>query len=180
MNTKLNNLTSFGLGALETLVLSRWSGIICLCLMLCLAGMAQAVEYDLYIAGTQVTSDNANDILDNGKISYNASSKTLTIGGDIRTYDESTPCIKSGIDYLIIKVDAMSELSANKEVICLDSKKTTITGSSLLTLYSEDISVETIIQKNGNGPVVTRTEPPAFPRNSRGRLGFPGPTQEDA
>ena len=150
MNTKLNNLTSFRLGALETLALSRWSGIICLCLMLCLAGMAQAVEYDLYIAGTQVTSDNANDILDNGKISYNASSKTLTIGGDIRTYDESTPCIKSGIDYLIIKVDAMSELSANKEVICLDSKKTTITGSSLLTLYSEDISVETIIQKNGN------------------------------
>ena len=25
--------------------------------------------------------------------------------------------------------------------------------------------------------VVTRAEPPAFPRNSRGRLGFPGPTQ---
>ena len=30
------------------------------------------------------------------------------------------------------------------------------------------------------GSVVTRAETPAFPRNSRGRLGFPGPTQEEA
>ena len=27
------------------------------------------------------------------------------------------------------------------------------------------------------GPAVTRAQPPAFPRNPRGRLGFPGPTQ---
>ena len=27
------------------------------------------------------------------------------------------------------------------------------------------------------GPAVTRAPPPAFPRNPRGRLGFPGPTQ---
>ena len=26
-------------------------------------------------------------------------------------------------------------------------------------------------------PAVTRAQPPAFPRNPRGRLGFPGPTQ---
>ena len=26
-------------------------------------------------------------------------------------------------------------------------------------------------------PAVTRAPPPAFPRNPRGRLGFPGPTQ---
>ena len=30
------------------------------------------------------------------------------------------------------------------------------------------------------GPVVTRAEPPAFHRNSNWRLGFPGPTQEEA
>ena len=28
-------------------------------------------------------------------------------------------------------------------------------------------------------PAVTRAPPPAFPRNPRGRLGFPGPTQGD-
>ena len=27
---------------------------------------------------------------------------------------------------------------------------------------------------------VTRVQPSAFPRNSNGRLGFPGPTQEEA
>ena len=26
---------------------------------------------------------------------------------------------------------------------------------------------------------MTRAQPPALPRNSNGRLGFPGPTQED-
>ena len=29
----------------------------------------------------------------------------------------------------------------------------------------------------GVSPAVTRAPPPAFPRNPRGRLGFPGPTQ---
>ena len=28
--------------------------------------------------------------------------------------------------------------------------------------------------------VVTRAQPPAFPSNSNGRWGFPGPTQEEA
>ena len=30
------------------------------------------------------------------------------------------------------------------------------------------------------GPAVTRAQTPAFPRNSNGRWGFPGPTQEEA
>ena len=150
MCTKLNNLRSFGLEVLEALTFSRWSGMICLFVLLCLGSIVKAEEYNLYIAGTQVTSDNASDVLGNGKVSYNTSSNTLTISDNIRTYDENTPCIKSGIDYLIIKVDAMSELRAKTQVIYLDSKKTTITGFSLLTLYSEDTSVETIIQKNGN------------------------------
>ena len=30
------------------------------------------------------------------------------------------------------------------------------------------------------GPAVTRAQPPAFARNSKGSLGFPGPTQEEA
>ena len=32
-------------------------------------------------------------------------------------------------------------------------------------------------KKEDIGPAVTRAQPPAFPRNPRGRLGFPGPTQ---
>ena len=34
-------------------------------------------------------------------------------------------------------------------------------------------------RKSRGSPAVTRAKPPAFPRNPRGRLGFPGPTQGD-
>lgn len=146
MYTKLNNLRSLGL---EAFAFSRWSGIICLVMLLCLGSTAKAEKYDLYIAGTQVTSDNANDVLGNGKVCYDASTNILTISDDIRTYDENTPCIKSYIDYLTIKVDAMSQLMAKKEVIFLDSKKTTITSSALMSVISEDPDKEAIIQKNG-------------------------------
>lgn len=148
MYTKLNNLKSRGL---EAFAFSQWSGIICLVVLLCLGSTAKAEEYNLYIAGTQVTSDNANDVLGNGKVSYDVSTNILTISGDIRTYDENTPCIKSYIDYLTIKVDvdATTLLEAKKEVIFLDSKKTTITSSAPLFVVSEDSNEEAIIQKNG-------------------------------
>ncbi|MBQ6539556.1 MAG: chitobiase/beta-hexosaminidase C-terminal domain-containing protein, partial [Oscillospiraceae bacterium] len=42
---------------------------------------ATTVPYDLYIAGTQVTSANAADVLDDGKVSYDAETKTLTLNG---------------------------------------------------------------------------------------------------
>ena len=32
-------------------------------------------------------------------------------------------------------------------------------------------------RRRDDSPAVTRAPPPAFPRNPRGRLGFPGPTQ---
>lgn len=151
MYTKLNNLKSFGLDVLEALTLSRWSGMICLFVLLCLGNIAKAEEYNLYIAGTQVTSDNATNILGNGKVSYDASKNTLTIKGDITATDEDTPCIKSGIDYLIINVDATSTLRATKQAIYLDSKKTTITGSKQLSVSvtSDDSEALSIIQKNG-------------------------------
>ena len=85
MCTKLNNLRSFGLEVLEALTFSRWSGMICLFVLLCLSGIAKAEVYDLYIAGRQVTSDNAADILGSGKVGYDANSNTLTISDNIRT-----------------------------------------------------------------------------------------------
>jgi hypothetical protein len=38
-----------------------------------------AEEYDLWVAGTQVSSDNASDVLGDGKVSWNNSSNTLTL-----------------------------------------------------------------------------------------------------
>ena len=40
-----------------------------------------AEEYDLWVAGTQVSSDNASDVLGDGKVSWNNSSNTLTLNG---------------------------------------------------------------------------------------------------
>ena len=40
-----------------------------------------AVAYDLYIAGTQVTASNASNVLGDGKVSYDAGTKTLTLNG---------------------------------------------------------------------------------------------------
>ena len=150
MYTKLNNLRSFGLDVLEALTLSRWSGMICLFVLLCLGNIAKAEEYNLYIAGTQVTSDNATNILGDGKVSYDASKNTLTIKGDITAPDEDTPCISGGIDYLIINVAVRSTLRATKQAIYLNSKKTTITGSKQLSVYVTSDDSEAIVQKNGN------------------------------
>ena len=60
--------------------------------------------YDLYVAGTQVTSLNASDILGDGVASYEASSNTLTISGNITAPDNNTPCIDNGINNLTINV----------------------------------------------------------------------------
>ena len=43
------------------------------------AGKAYAEDYELYVGGTPVTSDNALDILGNKTVSYDAESKTLTL-----------------------------------------------------------------------------------------------------
>lgn len=47
--------------------------------MIPLTAFAATESYALYICGTQVTSDNASDVLGNGAFSYSSSTKTLTI-----------------------------------------------------------------------------------------------------
>ena len=89
--------------------------------------------YNLYVAGTRVTSENASDILGDGAASYDASAKTLTISGNITAPDNNTPCIESEINNLTINVAAAAMLSAYEKTIYLDGN-TTITGSALLTL----------------------------------------------
>ena len=38
-------------------------------------------EYDVWVGGTRVTSENASDVLKDGKVSYDATTKTLTLNG---------------------------------------------------------------------------------------------------
>lgn len=134
--TKLNNLRSFGLEVLEALTLSRWSGMMCLFVLLCLGSVAKAEEYNLYIAGTQVTSDNATNILGDGAASYDASSNTLIISGDITAPDNEKSCIEGEMDNLTIIVAATAKLSSTACAISITGKKTTITGDKTLTIVT--------------------------------------------
>ena len=157
MYTKLNNLRSFGLEVLEVLSLSRWSGIICLFVLLCLGGTAKAEDYNLYIAGTQVTSDNATNILGDGKVSYDASSKTLTIRGDITAPDNTTSCIKGEMNNLTIIVATNAKLSSTADAISITCKKTTITGDKKLTIVTPGKPTSYAIQNLHGELCITNT-----------------------
>ena len=91
--------------------------------------------YDLFVAGTQVTSINASDILGDGVASYNASTNTLTISGDI-TATGSASCIQSNMIDLTVHIADAATLTAHDRTIYIEGHNTTITGSSQLTLIT--------------------------------------------
>ena len=97
------------------------------------------VYYDLYIAGTKVSSFNSSDILGDGAASYNAEKNMLTISGNITALDANAPCIFSSLDNLTIQVNAPATLSANGggAGIYVEKGNATITGSSKLTIISK-------------------------------------------
>lgn len=60
-------------------VCGRW--LLSLFTMLLVSVGMQAEDYGLTVGGVQVTSDNASNVLGDGKVSWNNSSKTLTLNG---------------------------------------------------------------------------------------------------
>lgn len=50
---------------------------------------ADGTDYELAVNGTRVTSANATNILDDGKASYDADTRTLTLSGDISATDNA-------------------------------------------------------------------------------------------
>ena len=50
---------------------------------------ADVTDYELAVNGTRVTSANATNILDDGKASYDADTRTLTLSGDISVTDNA-------------------------------------------------------------------------------------------
>ena len=93
-------------------------------------------KYDLIICGTQVTSENAADVLGNGIFGYDASTKTLTMSGNIDT--EGDDFIQNnGIDGLTIHVTTDSEVSSGVFNIFAN---TTLTGEGKLTINAPSVS----------------------------------------
>ncbi len=100
-------------------------------------------EYDLYVASTQVTSRNSEDILGDGKFSFNNYNR-LTINGD---YTLNTPVKlveNKGIDGLIIDVEGNSTINqeVNVESNVFDfAANTVITGEGQLTINANAIGI---------------------------------------
>ncbi len=106
--------------------------IFSLFMMLCVAIAASATDYDLWFDGIRVTSSNANRIHDSSYITYNASTKTLTLNG-IGFTAQTAEVIKSNIDGLTIKVIGtvnLSSTASDRNTFVLTGK-TTIVGSGV-------------------------------------------------
>lgn len=86
------------------------------------AGTLLAVSYNLYVAGVQVTSSNASDILGNHRVSYDAYSKTLTIYNCSIEAPAGKSAIENGIKGLIIEAAgnnvSISSSDGSEPVIC--------------------------------------------------------------
>ncbi len=93
-------------------------------------------KYDLIICGTQVTSENAADVLGNGVFSYDAATKTLTMSGNIDT-EKDDYIQNNGIDGLNIHVTTDSEMSSGVFNIFAN---TTLTGEGKLTINAPSVS----------------------------------------
>ncbi|MBQ3378327.1 MAG: Ig domain-containing protein [Clostridia bacterium] len=90
-------------------------------------------SYDLYIAGTQVTSLNREDILGNGVFSFDGVN-TLIIQGDC-DYTGGEPLIRNRIEGLIVRTESDSSLSCWDN--CIETTGSlSLTGAGQLNLQS--------------------------------------------
>ena len=100
---------------------------------------SQTEEYDLKIVDKKVTSDNARDILGNGAVSYEASTKTLTISGDI--HDDKALGIDCKIPGLTIyvanDVTVYTFINFYSDATITGSGKLSIIASADCALYVE-------------------------------------------
>ena len=95
------------------------------------AGKAYAEDYELYVGGTPVTSDNASDILGDRTAGYDAESKTLTLNG-VTIPEDNTTGILSKIPDLKIEVHGENKLSGQDIGIYSPLQNLTITGEGSL------------------------------------------------
>lgn len=110
-------------------------------------------EYDLWIGGVRVTSDNASNITGadiSGTVSYDAGTNTLTLNNatvgayEFGTFWHDTSCIYSENDLIINLVGNNTLTGTDKGGssygIYLDSGNLTFTGNGSLTVTAADLS----------------------------------------
>lgn len=98
---------------------------------------------NLWIGNTEVTNHNADDVLGDGTVVYDAATKTLVLNNLQLTLNET--CIMngtywnygSGIDGLTIQVNGNCSLRSTEQALYLYDCHTTITGTGRLSLVSD-------------------------------------------
>ena len=95
---------------------------------------AAAADFEISVAGVQVTSKNAADILGDGVFSYDPLNNVLTVKGDF-TFEEDGALIDVGVPNQTIYVAQDVTLSAYENAISTN-RDLTITGPGTLNLES--------------------------------------------
>lgn len=93
----------------------------------------------LWVGGVNVTSANADDILDDGKVSYDADTNTLTLNGATITGDAMALCGEGILAFgdLTIKLTGANEVTSSiSHAILVDGGNLTIEGNGTLTATS--------------------------------------------
>jgi len=110
-----------------------------LALLPLLAVQAQITAYDLFICGTQVTSQNASNILGDGAFSYNASTNMLTVQKDVSV--ENKNIIVNRIDGLTLNIarDVAFESYGNQLMVYNETDcSMTVKGDGKLTMTNAE------------------------------------------
>ncbi|MBQ9519338.1 MAG: hypothetical protein IJR59_05535 [Firmicutes bacterium] len=98
-----------------------------------------SATYSLTVAGKQVSTVNAADILGDGskKFVFDPATDTLTVNGDY-TYTNDSIIVNDGISGLTVNTAKNSMLTSSGSTIRCGKYDTTITGSGSLTLNSQN------------------------------------------
>ena len=125
------------------------------------SGNENPTLYNVWVAGTQVTSKNTSDVFDDGTVSYDAETQTLTLNNATITTDEDVPLIGFVGDLTIELAEGTTntvgiagENGVSNGIAQIDDGETSLTiqGAGVLNLNARkdvlSINGDVLIQKN--------------------------------
>lgn len=113
-----------------------------LCVSLLPIGAMAAIEYGVFVGNTQVTSDNAADVLGNGTVSYDEGSNTLKLDG----------AVVGSIIFNAVSEDASVEFTGDNTVggVIVSMGRLTLKGSGTLEIVYDGAEAMTAVAAMSN------------------------------
>lgn len=146
---------------METMKSKRWWMSVLLCMLLCVslipATAFAAEEYNVLVGGVWITSDNADDVLDDGRsVTYNPDTNTVTLNN--ATLNGNIYCnTGSTLNIVVNGTNTMDCLEPIATGISNDrNNHINISGAGKLTITVEDITKGSAIR--GNNVVIDGVE----------------------